>query len=195
MKGDAAVRAALKVLESWGVLLLQDAMFPSLVGLIVKEAVRGSWWSHPRGREIFHAQALVDRPDVATAKLISGKVTFVHDAYWPQLIAIGRSRQAWQVKLLSRDARALLKKVDTSEVLRASGPAARELEKRLLGASRQVHTESGAHALELTTWSRFARDRRISRPRLSVETARSDLETQIGTMNAEFGTRCRLPWT
>lgn len=39
--------------------------------------------------------------------------------------------------------------------MRTSGKPAKELECRLLVASRQVHTDSGKHVLELFGWARY----------------------------------------
>ena len=41
---------ALKELKRYGLLLVTDARLPSLVALVAGAPVRGSWWSHPRGK-------------------------------------------------------------------------------------------------------------------------------------------------
>jgi hypothetical protein len=59
---------------------------PSLAQEIAGEPIRGSWWGHPRGQEIFRALGEVhDSPDVLMCKLIGGKRTFVHRRLWPAL--------------------------------------------------------------------------------------------------------------
>jgi hypothetical protein len=65
---------------------------PSLAELIVGTAIRGSWWSHPKGREIFAlTRAVRDSKDVLVCRLVGGKVTFVHRRVWPALVrAAGR---------------------------------------------------------------------------------------------------------
>ncbi len=65
---------------------------PSLAAFIAGEPVRGSWWSHPRGREIFAlARAVRGRDDVLVCRFIAGKITFVHRRLWPALVrASGR---------------------------------------------------------------------------------------------------------
>jgi hypothetical protein len=176
-------------------LLLQDPKLPSVVGLIANEPVRGSWWGHPKGGEIFHAAGqLDDHPDVATAKLVSGKVTFVHRRLWPQLIAVGRSRQDWQTQGLTSEARALLARVDKEKRLQASGKHAKSLEARLLVASRQVHTDSGAHATELMAWETFAHQTKAPRSRISAARARAEIEQTVRALNDAFAAKGKLPW-
>ena len=70
---------------------------PTLVDAIVGEEVRGSWWGHPRGQEIFRAtRAVRESEDVLVCRLIDGKVTYVHTRLWPALVrlagTIGRDR-------------------------------------------------------------------------------------------------------
>lgn len=60
---------------------------PSLAEFIAGEPIRGSWWSHPKGREIFAAtRAVRDSDDVLVCRLVQGKVTFVHRRSWPALV-------------------------------------------------------------------------------------------------------------
>src|SRR5205814_8309906 len=52
-------------------------------------AFKGSWWSHPKGKQIFAASsALQDSDEVLSLKLIDGKNTYVHRALWPQLLRV-----------------------------------------------------------------------------------------------------------
>ncbi len=48
----AKIEAALK---HHGILMLADASFPSVAALIVGEPIKGSWWGHPKGNEIFNS--------------------------------------------------------------------------------------------------------------------------------------------
>jgi hypothetical protein len=183
------------LLEKWGLLLLQDPKFPSLVGLIAGEPVRSSWWGHPEGSAIFHvAEELDDHPDVATTKLVSGKVTFVHRSLWPQVMVVGRSREDWQTQGLPKEARALLARVDKEKRLMVSGEPAKVLETKLLVASRQVHTDSGAHATEVLTWETFARQRRTPLSRMSAARAKAEIAQKVQAVNGAFDAQGRLPW-
>jgi hypothetical protein len=59
---------------------------PSLAEEIAGERIRGSWWSHPRGREIFAiVSALAEDENVLFCRLVEGKVTLVHRRLWPAL--------------------------------------------------------------------------------------------------------------
>ena len=62
---------------------------PSLAEAIAGGPIRGSWWGHPKGQEIFRlAEAVSENPDVLVCKLISGKVTYVHRRLWPALVRL-----------------------------------------------------------------------------------------------------------
>ena len=62
---------------------------PSLVAAIAGEPIRGSWWGHARGREIFAVtRAIRDSPDVLVCRLIDGKITYVHRRLWPALVRL-----------------------------------------------------------------------------------------------------------
>jgi hypothetical protein len=62
---------------------------PSIAEAVAGEPIRGSWWAHPRGHDIFAAlAALDDRDDVVCCKLVDAKVTFVHRRLWPALVAL-----------------------------------------------------------------------------------------------------------
>jgi hypothetical protein len=64
---------------------------PSLAEAVAGGPIRGSWWGHPKGREIFRTAAAVsDSPDVLVCKLVDGKVTFVHRRLWPALVKLAR---------------------------------------------------------------------------------------------------------
>jgi hypothetical protein len=62
---------------------------PSLAEAIAGGPIRGSWWGHPKGQEIFRvSEAIGDSPDVLLCKLVGGKVTFVHRRLWPALVRL-----------------------------------------------------------------------------------------------------------
>jgi hypothetical protein len=62
---------------------------PNLAEVIAREPIRGSWWGHPRGSEIFQALGAVDdSPDVLCFRLVHGKITFVHRRLWPALVRL-----------------------------------------------------------------------------------------------------------
>jgi len=62
---------------------------PSLAEAIVGGPIRGSWWAHAAGHDIFRvAEAVSDSDDVLVCKLIDGKVTYVHRRLWPALVKL-----------------------------------------------------------------------------------------------------------
>ena len=83
-------RQALAFVETHGV-VLQAARgpVPSLAEFIAGERIRGSWWAHPKGHEIFRlAEAVVATGDVLVCKLIDRRVTYVHKRLWPALVRL-----------------------------------------------------------------------------------------------------------
>ncbi len=148
---------ALELLRRDRVLTLTPAgRLRSLVGEIAGE-VRGSWWGHPQGGLIYSiATALEDSPEVLGAKLVRGKVTFVHRALWPQLVRVVLDPE-WRRGAESRlpaPARQLLAEVEREGTLRLEGraPARLDLEKRGLVLAASEHTDSGRHAVVLRSW-------------------------------------------
>jgi hypothetical protein len=147
----------LHLLRRTGFLLKQDKVLPNVVALMTGETLSRSWWDHPRGRAIFRCLAkLAEHEDVLQTKLVAGKVTFVHRRLWPALLAAATAGAPWQFTELSRAGRTLYKKVQAKRHLIASGPAAKELERRLLVRGEQVHTDAGSHETQLETWSTWA---------------------------------------
>jgi hypothetical protein len=62
---------------------------PSLAQTIAGEAIRGSWWAHPKGHVIFLcSRALRDSKDILVCRLVAGKVTYVHRRLWPALVRL-----------------------------------------------------------------------------------------------------------
>lgn len=62
---------------------------PSLAEAIAGGPIRGSWWGHPKGHEIFAvAEAVCESDDVLVCKLVNGKVTYVHRRLWPALVKL-----------------------------------------------------------------------------------------------------------
>jgi hypothetical protein len=71
---------------------------PRLVEVIAGGPIRGSWWAHPKGRQIFRIiQAVSHSPDVLVCRLVNRKLTFVHRRLWPALVRLADSLPADQV--------------------------------------------------------------------------------------------------
>src|SRR5262245_27227121 len=99
--GTVTTRQALAFVERHGI-VLQAARgpVPSLAAEIAGVPIRGSWWGHSKGREIFRiTQAVSDSPDILVCKLIDGKITYVHRRLWPALVKLAgkfpKDRLAW----------------------------------------------------------------------------------------------------
>jgi hypothetical protein len=163
------------VLEQDGILLEHDAVLPCATALVVGEPVRGSWWAHPKAHEIY--DGLQPLHDVATrVKLVVGKATLVHRRLWPALVAVGRSRQAWQLDELSPTAAMVLDSIARRRRpvwVQEAAPAldsrrrqetVRELERRLLVHTQEMHTETGAHRKTIETWATFRRRGQVASP-------------------------------
>jgi hypothetical protein len=182
-------------LQEFDLLLDTDAKFPSVTGLIAPGEVRGSWWAHPRAHEMYQVACKVrSHPDVLMIKLISRKVTFVHRPLWPAVFAIATAREPWQMRNLSKDALALLKRIDKDSELSATGDAVRELEARLLVHAENVHTERGFHAKAVQCWQSWARSVRLGKVKLTSAEARAQLEAVVSRINKQFGAKGTLPW-
>lgn len=81
---------ALAFVEKYGVVLESGrGPVPALAEAIAGEKLRGSWWGHARGREIFRAtRAVRDSDDILVCRLIDGKITYVHRRLWPALVRV-----------------------------------------------------------------------------------------------------------
>ncbi len=81
-------QAALAFVEKHGAVLVSArGAAPRLAEAIAGEPIRGSWWAHPKGRQIFRVlQALNDSPEVLVCRLIDGKLSLVHRRLWPALV-------------------------------------------------------------------------------------------------------------
>jgi hypothetical protein len=62
---------------------------PSLAEEIAGGPIRGSWWGHPKGHEIFRvAESICESDEVLVCKLVDGKLTYVHRRLWPALVRL-----------------------------------------------------------------------------------------------------------
>jgi hypothetical protein len=192
------LQRVLQALDRHGLLLLSDARLPSVAALVAGQPIRGSWWGHPKGKAIYAvATGLEDDDGVTTARLVDGKVTYVHRRLWPALAAVACSDEPWQKRALPPAARTLLAAVERAGELRTDHrrdglrrETVLQLEQRLLVRSDEVHTETGAHAKRLETWTRWA-DRHVrASERPAVDAARRELEQAVDSMGGEAS----LPW-
>jgi len=190
-----------------GVLLESDRAFPSITGIMVREPIKGSWWSHPRANDIhMMSQRLSQHPDAIFLKLLSGKTTYVHRRLWPGLIAIATAQEPWQLEGLPASAKSMLKKVEErgelrmdkikgSRSIKEKSAAARMLEMHLLVLGDDVHTDSGHHVKRIETWEHWAWRSGFNISVLpSPEKASEEFARIVADLNAEFGADVTLPW-
>jgi hypothetical protein len=81
---------AIAFVRSHGI-VLESARGPiaNLAEAVAGERIRGGWWAHARGRDIFAATRVVrNSPDVLVCRLIAGKVTYIHRRLWPAVIRL-----------------------------------------------------------------------------------------------------------
>jgi hypothetical protein len=82
---------ALAFVEQHGIVLeaARHGDLPSLAEAIAGEPLRGSWWAHPRNREIFTlTRAVRAATEVLTCRLVDGRISFVHERLWPALACV-----------------------------------------------------------------------------------------------------------
>jgi hypothetical protein len=81
---------AVELVERHGVVLASaKGPVPNLADAIAGCAIRGSWWGHAKGGEIFTALgAVADSADVLCFRLVDRKLTFVHRRLWPALVRL-----------------------------------------------------------------------------------------------------------
>lgn len=202
---DTDLRRCVVELERHGLLLQSDLSLPSITTIVAGEPIRGSWWGHSRGDAIYRvANALADDRDVLLTKLVDGKVTYVHRRLWAAVLAVACSRERWQLDRLPQLAQKMLDTVDQLGELHTDdvpwtggmkhGDAARQLERRLLVHSDEVHTASGAHAKRLERWDRWAARVCPSARSASPDEGKKALNGVVANLNAIFGGYARLPW-
>ncbi|HEV8147301.1 MAG TPA: hypothetical protein VGP79_13005 [Bryobacteraceae bacterium] len=177
----------LAALKHHGLLLASDPKLPSVSTLVTGEPVRGSWWAHPKSHEIFRVlEKLAGRPDVLIVKLVAGKDTLVHRRLWPEVLAIGTAGESWQWKGISAEARAMHQELSRLGEIETSGPAAAQLEKRLLARGEQFHTRDGSHAKKIEAWEQWAARTGLEIGEVSAAVAKRTLESVFPG--------ARMPW-
>src|SRR3989442_15968857 len=93
-------KAALAFVRRHGV-VLEGARgpVPNLAEAVARGPIRGSWWGHVKGHEIFWlTRAVRGSGDVLVCRLVGGKITYVHRRLWP---AVGRPARTFARKDLA----------------------------------------------------------------------------------------------
>jgi hypothetical protein len=81
---------ALAFVRRRGVVLASGkSALPSIAECVAGGPIKGSWWAHSKGREIFRAlQALESSTEILFCRLVEGKITLVHRRLWPALVRV-----------------------------------------------------------------------------------------------------------
>lgn len=81
---------ALAFIKQHGVVLVSaKGPVPRLTEAIAGSPIKGSWWGHPKGHQIFTIlEAVTESEDVLVCRLIKGKITLVHRRRWPALVRL-----------------------------------------------------------------------------------------------------------
>ena len=62
---------------------------PNVAQFIAGEPIRGSWWGHPAGKEIYAVLSELDGyRDLVSTRLINDKITLVHARVWPSIVRV-----------------------------------------------------------------------------------------------------------
>ena len=81
------IEEAMKIIKHHGVVLeAAKGPVPNRVAIVAGERIRGSWWGHPQGQQIFLlTRSIREMQDVLVCRLVEGKITYVHRRLWPAL--------------------------------------------------------------------------------------------------------------
>jgi hypothetical protein len=86
-------RQAISFIRYHGVVLeAARGLEPSLAKKVVGGPIRGSWWGHHKGHEIYElTQEIHDSKVVLTCSLAGGRITYIHRRLWPHFIRMACS--------------------------------------------------------------------------------------------------------
>ena len=62
---------------------------PNLAEAIAGEPIRGSWWGHRKGHDIYRIlTAVTASADLIVCRLVNGKQTLLHRRVWPAVVRL-----------------------------------------------------------------------------------------------------------
>jgi len=62
---------------------------PNLAEAMAGQPIRGNWWKHKSGSEIFRAtRAARESEQVLVCRLVGGKITYIHRRFWPAIVSL-----------------------------------------------------------------------------------------------------------
>jgi hypothetical protein len=97
--------AAMAFVRRHGVVLVSaKGPAPRLTEAIAGEPIKGSWWGHSKGHQIFAIlQKLEDSPDILVCRFIAGRVTMVHRRLWPAIVKLAGHFQPDQLAQIRQE--------------------------------------------------------------------------------------------
>jgi len=116
--------------------------------------IRGSWWAHPKGHDIFQcSRAVRESPDVLVCRLVGGKVTYIHRRLWPALVCLAEEFNIGRLAAIQ-------------EVHTPSGkhkvhtiPYPRWVPEKVMHAGRHLTREEAARLLQVASSAKPSRKR------------------------------------
>ena len=86
------LRQALDFIRYHGVVLeAAKGAESSLVRKVTGDSIKGSWWGHPKGQEIFVlAQKIHDSNAVLVCSLAGRKITYIHRRLWAYFVRLSQ---------------------------------------------------------------------------------------------------------
>ncbi len=96
---------ALAFIERRGLVLVSaKGPVPRLTEVIAGEPIKGSWWGHPKGQQIFAIiETVTASDDVLVCRLIKRKLTLVHRRLWPALVRLAPRFPAEQISKIRQE--------------------------------------------------------------------------------------------
>ncbi|HEY4972301.1 MAG TPA: hypothetical protein VII41_01765 [Steroidobacteraceae bacterium] len=90
---------ALAFIRAHGIVLVSaKGLAPRLTEFIAGEPIKGSWWAHAKGKQIFAVLQLIGASnEILTCRLINGKLTLIHRRLWPALVRAADLFSAYQL--------------------------------------------------------------------------------------------------
>jgi len=97
--------AAMAFVRRHGIVLVSaKGPAPRLTDAIAGEPIKGSWWGHSKGHQIFAIlQKLEDSPDILVCRFLAGRVTFVHRRLWPAIVKLANRFQPDQIARIRQE--------------------------------------------------------------------------------------------
>ena len=83
---------AIRFIKKHGIILESaHGSVTNLAEIVAGKPIRGSWWAHPKGQDIFRlTRAVRDSEVILVCRLVQSKITYVHQRLWPALVRLAK---------------------------------------------------------------------------------------------------------